>query len=210
MWDNHEFSWKGWQSQQNFGGVRPAQTRKVAANQAWFEYQPARVVKPGNAPIDQYQSPAVTDRLIRDFDDQGLGLESSNLKAINSLKLFRAFRWGRNVELILTDNRSFRSEPVVDQSTSAPFQPKQFPYVVSQDIIEVLDAGREYNSRRPPETIPFNGADLPNPRRSASPQSMLGAVHKEWFLGRLRKSKAAWKLWGNSVGMLDWRVDFQN
>jgi len=41
MWDNHEFSWKGWQSQQDFSGVRPAQTRKVAANQAWFEYQPA-------------------------------------------------------------------------------------------------------------------------------------------------------------------------
>jgi len=38
VWDNHEFSWKGWQSQQNFGGVRPAQTRKTAANQAWFEY----------------------------------------------------------------------------------------------------------------------------------------------------------------------------
>src|ERR1051325_583994 len=53
MWDNHEFSWKGWQSQQDFSGVRPAQTRKVAANQAWFEYQPARVV-PGN---DNYKAP---------------------------------------------------------------------------------------------------------------------------------------------------------
>ena len=28
-------------------GNVPAQTRKVAANQAWFEYQPARVVQPG-------------------------------------------------------------------------------------------------------------------------------------------------------------------
>ena len=42
--DNHEFSWKGWQSQESFGSTLPAQTRKVAANQAWFEYQPARVV----------------------------------------------------------------------------------------------------------------------------------------------------------------------
>ena len=25
MADNHEFSWKGWQSQQDFGGIRPAQ-----------------------------------------------------------------------------------------------------------------------------------------------------------------------------------------
>ncbi|MFL6753239.1 MAG: alkaline phosphatase D family protein, partial [Sphingomicrobium sp.] len=47
MWDNHEFSWQGWQSQQVFGGeTRPAQTRKVAANQAWWEYQPARVRQP--------------------------------------------------------------------------------------------------------------------------------------------------------------------
>ena len=29
---------------------RPAQTRKVAANQAWFEYQPARVVDPAGRP----------------------------------------------------------------------------------------------------------------------------------------------------------------
>jgi alkaline phosphatase D len=42
MWDNHEYSWLGWQGLQRFGGqLRPAQTRKVAANQAFFEYQPA-------------------------------------------------------------------------------------------------------------------------------------------------------------------------
>ena len=38
MWDNHEFSWLGWQSLQKFEGkTRPAQARKVAANQAFFE-----------------------------------------------------------------------------------------------------------------------------------------------------------------------------
>src|SRR5262249_20003943 len=69
MWDNHEFSWKGWQSQQNFVGVRPAQTRKVAANQAWFEYRAARVVKPGASPFARFEAPAVADAPIRDFDD---------------------------------------------------------------------------------------------------------------------------------------------
>jgi alkaline phosphatase D len=39
---------------------------------------------------------------------------------------------------------------------------------------------------------------------------MLGAAQKAWFLERLRTSRAPWKLWGNSVGMIDWRVDFQN
>jgi alkaline phosphatase D len=190
--------------------VRPAQTRKVAANQAWFEYQPARVVKPGNPGSDRYEPPVVTNKPLTGLDDHGLGLEPGNVAAINSLKLFRAFRFGRNIELILTDNRSFRSEPIGDQGTSAPFQPKQFPFVVSQDITEILDAGRSYNGGRPPETIRFDGKDLPNPRKDASPQSMLGSIQKAWFLGRLRDSKATWKLWGNSVGMLDWRVDFQN
>jgi alkaline phosphatase D len=42
------------------------------------------------------------------------------------------------------------------------------------------------------------------------PQSMLGAAQKAWLLERLRASTAPWKLWGNSVAMLDWRIDFQN
>src|ERR1700678_218547 len=47
MWDNHEYSWKGWPGLQKFGSVtRPAQTRKVAANQAFFEFQPARIYTP--------------------------------------------------------------------------------------------------------------------------------------------------------------------
>ena len=59
MWDNHEFSWLGWQSIQQFKGEnRPAQTRKVAANQAWFEYQPARVAKAGGASLERFEAPA--------------------------------------------------------------------------------------------------------------------------------------------------------
>lgn len=210
MWDNHEFSWKGWQSQQNFSGVRPAQTRKVAAAQAWFEYQPARVIKATSTGVDRYDPPKVSDKPLAEYDDHGLGLESDNLAAINSLKLFRTFRYGKNVDLILTDNRSFRSEPIGDQATTVPFQPRDFPYTVPQDVIEILDAGRTFNSGRPPETIRFNGKDLPNPRKSSPPQSLLGVAQKKWFVTQLRESKAKWKVWGNSVGMLDWRLDFQN
>ncbi|HEY2296001.1 MAG TPA: alkaline phosphatase D family protein [Thermoanaerobaculia bacterium] len=210
VWDNHEFSWKGWQSQQNFGGVRPAQTRKTAANQAWFEYQPARVAQPGSTRRDRFVAPAVADAPLRDLDEHGLGLEKGNLAAIESLKIFRTLRWGRNVELILTDNRSFRSEPVVDQPGAAAFQSKAFPYFFPLDAVEVLDAGRAYGGGKPPAAIRFNGADVPNPRRGAPPASMLGGEQKKWFLERLRASAATWKLWGNSVGMLDWRTDLQN
>ena len=209
MWDNHEFSWKGWQSQQDFSGVRPAQTCKVAANQAWFEYQPSRVVK-SNPNLDTYTPPAVSDAPLREFDDHGLGLEPGNLTAINSLKLYRTLRWGRNVELILTDNRSYRSEPVMHRAEAAAFQPQQFPYVLSDNVVEVFDAGREFNHGKPPDQITFNGASVANPRKHASPQSMLGVAQKAWFLEKLRASSVPWKLWGNSVGMGEWRIDFQN
>ena len=209
MWDNHEFSWKGWQSQQEFSGVRPAQTRKVAANQAWFEYQPARVIK--NTPdLDSYTPPAVRDTAIREFDDHGLGLEPGNLSAINSLKIYRTLRFGRNVELILTDNRSYRSEPAMHRSEATAFQPQQFPYVLSDNVVDVFDGGREFDHGKPPDEISFNGASISNPRKHSPPQSMLGVAQKDWFLDKLRESSVPWKLWGNSVGMGEWRIDFQN
>src|SRR5262245_33096105 len=69
MWDNHEFSWHGWQSLQMFDGkTRPAQTRKVAANQAWFEYQPARVIKTSGPSLERFDPPKVADVAIAPFD----------------------------------------------------------------------------------------------------------------------------------------------
>ena len=208
MWDNHEFSWKCWQSQESFGDVvKPAQTRKVAANQAWFEYQPARVRKADASGGDRYIAPAVADRPLRSFDDSGLGQEAGNLAAIRSLEIFRAMRWGRNVELFLTDNRSFRSQPIMDAAESVALRAKEFPYFTSLNVVETLDAGRTNGGGHPPATIRFGGADVPNPRRDAPAQSMLGGEQKRWFLGRLRDSKTPWKLWGNTVATLDIRAD---
>lgn len=209
MWDNHEFSWKGWQSQQDFNGVRPAQTRKVAASQAWFEYQPARVVK-RNPDVDSFTPPSVRDAPVREFDDHGLGLEPSNLDAINSLKIYRTLRWGRNVELILTDNRSYRSEPVMHREEATVFQPQQFPFVLSENVVEVFDGGRAFDKGKPPKAILFDDVLVSNPRKDSPPQSMLGAAQQEWFHEKLHASSAPWKLWGNSVAMADWRIDFQN
>jgi alkaline phosphatase D len=211
IWDNHEFSWKGWQSQQNFGeGAVAAQARKVAANQAWFEYQPARVSKPGGAPLTAFEPPRVSDAPVRDFDGDGLGLELGNLEAIRSLTVFRTLRFGRNVELILTDNRSFRAEPLVDRPEFSPFLTKAFPWVLPLDVLEILDAGRTHGRGHPPDAVVFAGSSFPNPRKRAPAVSMLGRDQKAWFLERLRASTAVWKLWGNSVAMLDWRMDFQN
>jgi hypothetical protein len=101
MWDNHEFSWLGWQSLQKFyGETRPAQTRKVAANQAFFEFQPARMARPHAGTLERFDGPHVENAPITAFDAHGLGQEPNNLAAIASLKGYRALRWGRHVELI--------------------------------------------------------------------------------------------------------------
>lgn len=214
MWDNHEFSWKGWQSQEDFGrGVVPAQTRKAAAAQAWYEYQPARggrVGAAGGGVMKTFTPPQVADRPLERFDDHGLGLDPGNLAAIHALTLYRNFRWGRHVELILTDNRSFRAEPITNRPEMARFARTGFPLFLPQDIIEVLDAGRAANGGHPPATIPFGGVEVPNPRADGTPNSMLGDAQKAWFLDRLAQSDAPWKLWGNSVVMMDWRSDCAN
>jgi len=116
MWDNHEYSWLGWQAFQKFDGKnRPAQTRKVAAMQAFFEYQPARMSRPGETSLETFNPPKVTDAPVTKFDDHGLGQEPNNLAAIGSLKGYRSLRWGQNVELIITDQRSYRSEDPTDR-----------------------------------------------------------------------------------------------
>jgi len=207
MWDNHEFSWKGWQGLQKFGDqTRPAQTRKVAANQAFFEYQPARMSKP----LDQFHAPAVSDAPIVHFDAHGLGDETNNLAAIGSLKGYRSLRWGRNVDLIITDQRSYRSEEPLDRVEAAPFNSEEFPRFIPEEAMEILDAGREYAGGKAPATIRYGNIEVPNFSKDAPAQTILGAEQKRWFLERLRSSPATWKIWGNTTATLDMRADPQN
>jgi alkaline phosphatase D len=213
MWDNHEFSWLGWQSLQKFQGItRPAQARKVAANQAFFEFQPARMTRPNGNSLEKFDGPKVVDTPITKFDDHGLGLEANNLAAIGSLKGYRALRWGRNVQLIITDQRSYRSEEPTDMQEAKQLASDDFPEMISQEAMEILDAAREYNEGMPPATIrSVNGSvEIPNFCRQRPPQTILGAEQKAWFLATLTRSKATWKIWGNTTATLDMRADPQN
>ena len=179
MWDNHEFSWIGWQSLQQFGGInRPAQTRKVAANQAFFEYQPARLYKPSGPSLDRFDPPPVVDAPITGFDEHGLGQEPNNLTAIHSLKGYRSLRWGRNMELIITDQRSYRSEEPTYRPEAQAFMSDDFPGFMPQEVLDILDAGSAYNGGHPPATIKYGGAEIANFRRTS---------HRPRFLARNRK-----------------------
>jgi alkaline phosphatase D len=206
VWDNHEFSWNGYQSIQVFGGEqRAGQTKKVAANQAWWEFQPARVAKPG-ANKDRFEAPAVKDTQITEYDEHGFGRGTDNAAAVESLTIYRAFRYGRNVEMILTDNRSYK---IADADASA-VSPKEFPMFVDEDTARIIDDGRVANGGKPPATLRFDGKDIPNPGIHQPMQTYLGPKQRAWLIERLTTSQAPWKVWGHSFGTLAWRTDLAN
>jgi alkaline phosphatase D len=210
MWDNHEFSWKGWQSLQTFEGkTLPRQTRKVAAMQAWFEYLPARVKKP-SATLERFDAPHVTDAAITRFDDNGLGLEVNNAKALASLTGYRTLRYGKHIDLIVTDQRSYRSEEPTDRIEAKAFSNADFPEMFPLEALEILDAGKVYNGNNPPANIRYGDQTIDNFRKDEPAQTILGATQRAWFLQQLKSSTATWKIWGNTTGTLDWRLDPQN
>ena len=209
MWDNHEFSWRGYQGIEKFGkDVVWGQTRKVAANQAWFEYQPARVKQAGT--LQQFVGPKVVDAPVTVFDDHGLGQEPNNLAAIESLTGYRALRFGQHVEIILTDQHSYRTDDPFDGPEAKALALADFPDFTPTEATEILDAGRAYAGGHPPAAIRLGDQEVPNFRKDAPSVTMLGVKQKAWFFDTLKASKATWKVWGATNGTLEMRADFQN
>jgi alkaline phosphatase D len=139
-----------------------------------------------------------------------LGLQADNLAAIGSLTTYRTLRFGRNVDLIITDNRTYRSQDLANRPEMKGFFSKDFPLMLPEEALDILDAGSAYDHGQPPQRIALGGQQLANFRKDEPPQSMLGKVQKSWFLQQLAASTATWKLWGNSVGATDVRADLHN
>ena len=210
IWDNHEFSWQGRQSIVQAGGEpQPGQTVKVAANQAWFEYIPAGVKAPSGS-LEAFGPPAVENVPIKQWDGDGLGIEPNNLTAIRSLIAYRALRYGKHLDLIITDQHSFCGDDPTDSEGVGKIYDPKFNGMFSEEAMIALDAGRAYAGGKPPTELSFRDARIPNPRKDRPPRTILGVEQKAWFKDKLRRSTATWKIWGNSYGALDWRSDPQN
>ncbi len=210
-WDDHEFSNDSWQAHDTYfdQGGRPAQTRKVAANQAWFEYIPAiltdaAATKGTTNPAQNFRPITVADTAFAGTSspaDPGLDANTDNLAAIASMTIYRSLRWGRDLEIFLTDNRSYKTAPPdipKDKDGKAPPLPPI-------DWVRLLDAGRTALDGKPPATMP--GSDIANPRRESPTGSVLGQAQKAWFKAALKASDAQWKVWANSFPALPMRVD---
>lgn len=208
--DNHEFSWQGWQSFIKYGGkVEPAQPLRVAANQAWWEYVPARVRKASGNGIDQFSPPTVQKAPIETFDDHGFATEPNSITAIASMTAYRAMRYGKHVDLILTDHHSYKMADPTDRPEASALDSGAYP-VLPQEWMEIVDGGKDYAGGKPPATIEIGGKSVPNFRKDEPAFTVLGREQKAWLKDRLTQSTATWKIWGVTNGPLDMRADPQN
>ncbi len=130
--------------------------------------------------------------------------------AIGSLTGYRALRWGRNLELIVTDQRSYRSEEPTDGPEADALSSKDFPEMMPEEAMEILDAGRTYNGGKPPASIRFREAEVPNFSRIARANDSGSRTKWDGSSSACETPQATWKIWGNTTATLDMRADPQN
>ncbi|MCG6969185.1 MAG: alkaline phosphatase D family protein, partial [Gammaproteobacteria bacterium] len=211
IWDDHEFSNDCWQSEANYIDIgnnsstdEPSQQRKVAANQAWFEYTPANLTKPETMDEDlvhmkPFESVSVNNTPNDTMDDNNLSSNEDNLSAIGSMTIYRSLRFGQFVNLLLTDNRSYRSDHAIPESISGNSSFFLHPRVASPlNILNQLDAGKTANEGSPNSHI-YTGEVIPNPRLNSPPGTVLGSPQKHWWKEILRRSDTDWNIWANSI-----------
>lgn len=115
-WDDHEFADGNYQSHSYIGdllGLEGMQQVKVASNQAWFEYLPSTLSHaPDIGSIENraydFRPTKVSNVSIGTKKEDGLFVEENNMKAINSMCMYRALQWGSDVLIIVTDTKSYQ------------------------------------------------------------------------------------------------------
>jgi alkaline phosphatase D len=211
VWDDHEFSNDCWQTQANVDRQattdEPSQKRRVAASQAWFEYIPSA--------LDQLEAVGDVDSFAADFEpvevedapytDQIEVNEPNSERAIDAITIYRRLRFGRHVDLVLTDCRSYRSDHALAEELTAADLLSFAPQAALQlDAVNISDAGRTANGGNPPDMASDTFANL---RKESLPGTMLGENQKRWWKTVMEKSDASWKVWGSPVPLMRFRLD---
>ncbi len=161
-WDDHEFSDDCWQDHQTYTNANLQQTaRRRAANQAWVEYMPV------------------------DFGD--VSFDTANT-AYTNLRIYRDFKFGNLMHLVMTDERLYRDDHIVDEATIAAAQGHDpingsdsigARYFVQQPVLQQFEAGKTAGLGRVP--------------------SILGTTQTQWWKDTLKASTSTWKVWGNEL-----------
>ncbi|KZL49917.1 phosphodiesterase [Nodularia spumigena CENA596] len=141
IWDDHEFAGDC------FGTNTPDQVPfhksnlRQWATQAWIEHIPTSI---------SFQA------------DQ---------EPLAAVQIYRSFKFGNLLELVMTDERLYRDSPPVDKPEA------QQQRYLKQNRYMIPDC----------------------PERNYPNRTMLGTTQRQWFLDKVLNSAATWKIWGNEV-----------
>src|SRR5471030_1645227 len=176
IWDDHEFSDDCWQDAITYDGTFNADgsdlhqpARRRSANQAWFEYMPADV-----------------------------NLDLAN-PGFQNIQIYRDFQFGKLMQLVMTDERLYRSDHVIPESSINPATGKPLGrigsrYLVPEDLFNSVEAQKLAGATQ-------IGLD------PLSVCGMLGTTQRAWWMDKMKSSTATWKLWGNEVSLLRMGLD---
>lgn len=98
----------------------------------------------------------------------------------NDITIYRRLRYGKNVELFMTDQRSYRDDHLIPEGPADTSVGKPG---------KNTSLGSRYCVRK-------SGFD---PREADAKPTLLGAKQKAWLLDAVKSSNATWKVWGNEV-----------
>lgn len=160
VWDDHEFSDDAWQSAETYTNQNNGQvSRRRDANQAWFEFMPADVTFQETNPSFQ------------------------------NIQLYRDFKFGATMHLVMTDERLYKQDHLIPETTLSPLSGQQLGRINSRYLA--------------PEGSMKIAENLKN---AASPNltllTMLGATQREWWKSKMSSATSTWKVWGNEVSLL--------
>jgi alkaline phosphatase D len=164
IWDDHEFGDDCWGDHTTHFSDTQDETfpeQREAADQAWFEYQPADV----------------------EYDE--------NASYPNDIKIYRNHRFGKHMDLFLTDQRYFRSNHVVPEGPTDAAVGKIIADSAIGSRIFVLKSGFD-------------------PLEASAKPTMLGADQKTWLIASIKASDATWKVWGSETQLAQMLADLSS
>ena len=162
IWDDHEFSDDAWQDHQTYSNANKQETaRRRAASQAWAEYMPI------------------------DWGDVSFDLNNA---AYDNIRIYRDFKFGNLMHLVMTDQRLYRDDHLVSEAAYAQ--------MLARDPVDGDDAiGSRYFVPQPM----LNQFEAQRTQALQRVPSILGTTQTNWWKDTMKASSATWKVWGNEV-----------
>ncbi len=162
VWDDHEFSDDCWQDHQTYTNADLRDTaRRRNANQAWAEYMPVDL---GDVSFDR------------------------NNTAYDNIRIYRDFKFGTLLHLVMTDERLYRDDHVVSEAALARS--------LGHDPVN----GDDFIGARAfvPRDV-LLAAEQADTLELGHQPSILGQTQSTWWKNTMRASTARWRVWGNEV-----------